>query len=65
MKKNSNGTALITGGSSGIGAIYAFRDEEPRRDFAIPILKHILEKLGATDRTHATTIAARRGFIHL
>jgi DNA-binding NarL/FixJ family response regulator len=28
-------------------------------------LKHILEKLGATDRTHATTIAARRGFIHL
>jgi DNA-binding NarL/FixJ family response regulator len=28
-------------------------------------LKHILEKLGATDRTHAMTIAARRGFIHL
>lgn len=27
--------------------------------------KHILEKLGANDRTHALTIAARRGFIHL
>ena len=28
-------------------------------------LKHILDKLGASDRTHAITIAARRGFIHL
>jgi len=28
-------------------------------------MKHILEKLGASDRTHALTIAARRGFIHL
>jgi DNA-binding NarL/FixJ family response regulator len=28
-------------------------------------LKHILGKLGASDRTHAITIAARRGFIHL
>jgi DNA-binding NarL/FixJ family response regulator len=28
-------------------------------------LKHILEKLGAIDRTHAIAIAARRGFIHL
>jgi DNA-binding NarL/FixJ family response regulator len=28
-------------------------------------LKHIMEKLGATDRTHATAIAARRGFIQL
>jgi DNA-binding NarL/FixJ family response regulator len=28
-------------------------------------LRHIMEKLGATDRTHAMTIAARRGFIHL
>jgi DNA-binding NarL/FixJ family response regulator len=28
-------------------------------------LKHIMEKLGATDRTHAIAIAARRGFIHL
>jgi DNA-binding NarL/FixJ family response regulator len=28
-------------------------------------LKHILDKLGANDRTHAITIAARRGFIHL
>jgi DNA-binding NarL/FixJ family response regulator len=27
--------------------------------------KHIMEKLGASDRTHAMTIAARRGFIHL
>jgi DNA-binding NarL/FixJ family response regulator len=27
--------------------------------------KHIMEKLGASDRTHAVTIAARRGFIHL
>jgi DNA-binding NarL/FixJ family response regulator len=28
-------------------------------------LKHILEKLGASDRTHAVAIAARRGFIRL
>ena len=28
-------------------------------------VKHIMEKLGASDRTHAITIAARRGFIHL
>jgi len=28
-------------------------------------LKHILEKLGASDRTEAMSIAARRGFIHL
>jgi DNA-binding NarL/FixJ family response regulator len=28
-------------------------------------LKHILGKLGASDRTHAITIASRRGFIHL
>lgn len=28
-------------------------------------LKHIMEKLGASDRTQAMTIAARRGFIHL
>jgi DNA-binding NarL/FixJ family response regulator len=28
-------------------------------------LKHILEKLGASDRTHAMAIAARRGFIQL
>jgi len=28
-------------------------------------VKHIMEKLGATDRTHAIAIAARRGFIHL
>jgi DNA-binding NarL/FixJ family response regulator len=28
-------------------------------------LKHIMEKLGASDRTHAMAIAARRGFIHL
>jgi DNA-binding NarL/FixJ family response regulator len=28
-------------------------------------IKHIMEKLGATDRTHAIAIAARRGFIHL
>jgi DNA-binding NarL/FixJ family response regulator len=28
-------------------------------------LKHIMGKLGATDRTHAIAIAARRGFIHL
>ena len=27
-------------------------------------VKHILEKLGAVDRTHAVAIAARRGFIH-
>jgi DNA-binding NarL/FixJ family response regulator len=27
--------------------------------------KHIMEKLGANDRTHALAIAARRGFIHL
>ena len=27
--------------------------------------KHILAKLGASDRTHAMAIAARRGFIHL
>jgi len=27
-------------------------------------IKHILGKLGASDRTHAITIAARRGFIH-
>jgi DNA-binding NarL/FixJ family response regulator len=27
--------------------------------------KHIMEKLGASDRTHAMAIAARRGFIHL
>jgi DNA-binding NarL/FixJ family response regulator len=28
-------------------------------------MKHILEKLGASDRTHAMMIAARRGFIQL
>jgi len=28
-------------------------------------LKHIMEKLGASDRTHAMAIAARRGLIHL
>jgi DNA-binding NarL/FixJ family response regulator len=28
-------------------------------------MKHILEKLGANDRTQAVTIAARRGIIHL
>ena len=28
-------------------------------------VKHIMEKLGATDRTQAITIAARRGIIHL
>jgi DNA-binding NarL/FixJ family response regulator len=28
-------------------------------------LKHIMGKLGANDRTHATAIASRRGFIHL
>ena len=28
-------------------------------------LLHIFEKLGAADRTHAVTIAARRGIIHL
>jgi DNA-binding NarL/FixJ family response regulator len=28
-------------------------------------VKHIMEKLGANDRTHAIAIAARRGFIHL
>ena len=28
-------------------------------------VKHIMEKLGASDRTHAITIAARRGFIRL
>jgi DNA-binding NarL/FixJ family response regulator len=28
-------------------------------------IKHIMEKLGASDRTHAIAIAARRGFIHL
>ena len=28
-------------------------------------LKHIMGKLGASDRTHAVAIAARRGFIHL
>jgi DNA-binding NarL/FixJ family response regulator len=28
-------------------------------------LKHVMEKLGATDRTHAVTIALRRGIIHL
>jgi DNA-binding NarL/FixJ family response regulator len=28
-------------------------------------LKHIMEKLGASDRTHAMTIATRRGFIQL
>ena len=26
-------------------------------------VKHIMEKLGASDRTHAMTIATRRGFI--
>lgn len=28
-------------------------------------MKHILDKLGAVDRTHAIAVAARRGFIHL
>jgi DNA-binding NarL/FixJ family response regulator len=28
-------------------------------------MKHIMEKLGATDRTQALTIAMRRGFIRL
>jgi len=28
-------------------------------------VKHIMEKLGASDRTQAMAIAARRGFIHL
>jgi len=28
-------------------------------------IKHIMGKLGASDRTHAMAIAARRGFIHL
>ena len=28
-------------------------------------MKHIMEKLGASDRTQAVAIAARRGIIHL
>ena len=28
-------------------------------------IKHIMEKLGASDRTQAVTIAVRRGIIHL
>jgi DNA-binding CsgD family transcriptional regulator len=28
-------------------------------------MKHIIEKLGANDRTQAVTIALRRGVIHL
>ena len=28
-------------------------------------VKHIMEKLGASDRTEAVTIAVRRGFIQL
>ena len=28
-------------------------------------LKHVMEKLGARDRTQAITIAVRRGIIHL
>jgi DNA-binding NarL/FixJ family response regulator len=28
-------------------------------------IKHILEKLGAIDRTHAIAIAVRRGFVRL
>lgn len=28
-------------------------------------VKHLMEKLGASDRTHAVTIAVRRGIIHL
>ena len=28
-------------------------------------IKHIMEKLGASDRTEAVTIAVRRGIIHL
>jgi DNA-binding NarL/FixJ family response regulator len=28
-------------------------------------VKHIMEKLGATDRTQAVAIAVRRGIIHL
>jgi DNA-binding NarL/FixJ family response regulator len=28
-------------------------------------VRHILEKLGASDRTHAVAIAVRRGIIHL
>jgi len=28
-------------------------------------VRHILEKLGASDRTHAIAIAGRRGFIHV
>jgi DNA-binding NarL/FixJ family response regulator len=28
-------------------------------------IKHIMEKLGASDRTEAVSIAIRRGFIHL
>jgi hypothetical protein len=31
----------------------------------LPSPLQILGKLGASDRTHAITIAARRGFIHL
>jgi DNA-binding CsgD family transcriptional regulator len=28
-------------------------------------IKHIMQKLGASDRPHAIAIAARRGYIHL
>ena len=28
-------------------------------------MKHVLEKLGAMDRTHAVVIALQRGIIHL
>jgi DNA-binding NarL/FixJ family response regulator len=28
-------------------------------------LKHVMSKLGATDRTEATTLALQRGIIHL
>jgi DNA-binding NarL/FixJ family response regulator len=28
-------------------------------------LKHVMEKLGATDRTKAVTLALQRGIIHL
>ena len=28
-------------------------------------LKHIMSKLGASDRTHSVSVAARRGFLSL